>query len=166
MAMNTVKTTWVAVADGEKALLFRNDDTDAKPILNVLRKEEIDNAPRREQAANRRGRMQDYGAGRAQRSAVEDTDWHELGKERFAMEFADILNRAALRNAFDRLVLIAPPQALGRLRPELRDEVIDRIAAEETSDLTNHPVEEIEEHVGRLFPEPEPDYEADLRRKS
>ena len=166
MTMNTVHTTWVAIADGEKALLFRNDDTDQKPILNVIRKEEIDNPPHREQAANRPGRMQDDGAGGVQRSALDDTDWHELGKERFDKDFAGILNKAALENRFDRLVLIAPPQALGRVRAELRDDVTKRIVAEDDSDLTNHPLDKIEAHVGRLFPSAEPDFEADLRRTS
>ncbi|MEM9234169.1 MAG: host attachment protein, partial [Pseudomonadota bacterium] len=81
-------------------------------------------------------------------------------------EFAETLNKAALNNAYDRLVLIAPPQTLGRLRPELHKEVNRRIVAEDDSDLTNHPIEDIEEHVARLFPKPEPDYEADLKRTS
>ena len=166
MTMNTVHTTWVAVADGEKALLFRNDDTDRKPILSVIRKEEIENPPHREQAANRPGRMQDDGAGGAQRSALDDTDWHELGKERFAADFAGILNKAALEHRFDRLVLVAPPQALGRLRAELRDDVSQKIVAEDASDLTNHPLEKIEAHIGRLFPSADADYEADLKRYS
>lgn len=165
MSANTVKTTWVAVADGEKGLLFRNDDTDQQPLLTVLRKEEIENPSQGEQAANRRGRMQDNGAGGVQRSAVEDTDWHELGKERFAKDFAEILNKAVLKNAFDRLMLFAPPQAMGRLRDELRDDVRDKLVLEETSDLTNHPVEEIEQKIAEHF-KTEPDFEADLRRTS
>ena len=157
-------TTWVAIADGEKAMLLRNDDLDSQPYLNVIRTEEIDNPPTREQAANRRGRME--GGGGAPRSAFQDTDWHELGKERFNKDFADMLNKAALKNLYDRLVLIAPPQTMGRLRPELHKEVQSRLVAEDTSNLTNHPVDDIETHVAKLFPQPEPDFEADLKATS
>ncbi|WOI54788.1 host attachment family protein [Parvularcula sp. LCG005] len=164
--MNLVDTMWVAVADGEKALILRNDDTDSQPFLNVVSKEEIDNPARRDQAANRRGRVNNSNPDSAHRSAYSDTDWHELGKERFAKDFAATLNKAALNNAFDRLILIASPSALGNLRPELHDEVQKRIVAEVDSDLTNHPVDDIENKVAELCGKGEPDFEADLRRSS
>lgn len=141
--------TWVVVADGEKALIFVNDDTPEQPFLDVISKEKIDNPPTREQAANRRGRFNDGGADGAHRSAVADTDWHEFEKERFAKDFAETLNKAAMNNKFDHLVLFAPPQALGRLRKEFHKEVEQRLAFTVDSDLTNHPVEEIEKHLVR-----------------
>ncbi|GGC96952.1 host attachment protein [Aquisalinus flavus] len=158
------KITWVLVADGEKALFFRNDDIDSQPILNVIRKEELDNPPTRDQAANRPGRFNDDGAGGAQRSAVQDTDWHEFEKERFIGEIAERLNKAALKNAFDRLVVFAPPQALGELRDGFHKETRDRVVKEVSSDLTNHPVEKIEAKLSELFSGPAPDYDKDLKR--
>lgn len=141
--------TWVVVADGEKALVFTNDDTEDRPFLNILCKEELENPPTREQAANRRGRFNDAGAGGAHRSAVADTDWHEFEKTRFAKDFAETLNKAALKNAYDRLVLFAPPSALGDLRKELHQETEQRLAYSEAKDFTNHPVEDIEEALKR-----------------
>lgn len=143
--------TWVVVADGEKALIFVNDDTPEQPFLNVISKDKIDNPPTREQAANRRGRFNDAGAGGAQRSAVADTDWHEFEKERFAKDFAETLNKAAMKNKFDHLVLFAPPQALGRLRKELHKEVEQRLSFTVDNDLTNHPVDEIETHLAKAY---------------
>ena len=145
--------TWVVVADGEKALIFVNDDTPEQPFLNVISKDKIDNPPTREQAANRRGRFNDAGAGGAQRSAVADTDWHEFEKERFAKDFAETLNKAAMKNKFDHLVLFAPPQALGRLRKELHKEVEQRLTLTVDNDLTNHPVDEIETHLAKAYKE-------------
>ncbi|WP_428409186.1 host attachment family protein [Hyphococcus sp.] len=145
--------TWVVVADGEKALIFVNDDTPEQPFLNVISKDKIDNPPTREQAANRRGRFNDPGAGGAQRSAVDDTDWHEFEKERFAKDFAETLNKAAMKNKFDHLILFAPPQALGRLRKELHKEVEQRLVFTVDSDLTNHPVDEIESHLAKAHKE-------------
>ena len=36
------RITWIVVADGEKALVFTNDDTPEQPFLNIVSKEEID----------------------------------------------------------------------------------------------------------------------------
>ena len=64
------------------------------------------------------------------KSAVADTDWHRLGKERFADEIAERLYTMAQRGDFKASVLIAPPLVLGEMRRKLHKEVIDRILAE------------------------------------
>ena len=115
--------TWVLVADGEKALFLRNDVDEQDPDLNVVRIETQENPSDREQSANRPGRMHDGGPG--QKSALDDTDWHELAKERFADELADILYKLAHKGRFDRIVLVAPPSTLGELRAKLHKEVAD-----------------------------------------
>ena len=81
--------TWVLIADGEKALFMVNETDGEDPFLQVFREEEQDNPPNRDQAANRRGRFNDGPS--VHRSAVDDTDWHQLSKDRFASELADIL---------------------------------------------------------------------------
>ena len=134
--------TWVLVADGEKALFLVNDGDAEYPVLNVRREEHHENPPTREQAANRPGRQQEsVGPGR---SAYEDTDWHQLEKDRFADELADLLYRQAHRHRFERIVICAPPQTLGELRDKMHKEVRDRVVGEVPKTLTNHPVDEIE----------------------
>ena len=108
--------TWVVVTDSEKALFLRNDGDEEAPDLNVVREKEQDNPKDIDQSANRPGRMQDTGVG--QRSALDDTDWHELAKERFASDLADILYKQAHRGDFDRIVIIAAAKTLGALRGE------------------------------------------------
>lgn len=137
--------TWIVVADGEKALFLRNLTDHEDPNFDVMETEEQDNPPNREQAANRRGRMPDTGQG--QRSAMEDTDWHELAKERFAADLAEMLYEKAHKGEFERLVLVASPNILGELRDELHQEVTDKIVGEIPKTLTNHPVDEIEKIV-------------------
>ena len=145
------KTTWVAVADGGKALLLENTGTDAKPALEVLTKRELENPPNREQGTDRPGRFADRGPG--QRSAAEVPDWHEFAEAAFAREFAGLLGRAAREGRYDRLVLIAPDRVIGALRPALAPEASERVILEMRKDLTNHPVPEIESLLGRtLFP--------------
>lgn len=137
--------TWIAVADGEKALLLENLTDDENPNFDVIRKKEQDNPSDYEQSANRPGRMHDGGPG--QKSALDDTDWHELAKERFAAELAELLYTHAHRGNFNELVLVAAPNILGELRGHIHKEVADRIIGEIPKTLTNHPLPKIEEIV-------------------
>lgn len=143
------KITWAAVADGGKALILVNEGTDARPELHVLAKDELDNPRTSAQGTDRPGRRPDPGAG--QRSAMEPTDWHAIGEARFLRDFAGRLNRAAERKRFERLILVAPPKVLGALRAELAPAASELIAAEVTSDLTGHPVSEIEAHLAKAM---------------
>ncbi|GGL57635.1 host attachment family protein [Wenxinia marina] len=136
---------WVVVADGEKALILENRTDGEDPFLEVIRKEHEENPPDREQKTDRPGRGHDTGPN--QRSGMDEADFHELQKERFADDLADILYRYAHRGRFDRMVLVAGPQVLGNIRPALHKEVSDRIVGEVHKVLTNHPVREIEKIV-------------------
>ena len=133
--------TWILVADGEKALILENHGDAEAPNLHVRRKEEQDNPPTREQAANRRGRMSDS---QGNKSAFDDTDWHELQKDRFAHDIADLLYQRAHEGLFDHLVIVAAPHVLGELRKAIHKEVADRVIAEIPKTLTGQPVHEIE----------------------
>lgn len=139
--------TWVVVADGEKVLFLRNKTDAEDPYLNVKDQAEQDNPKDIDQSANRPGRMPDVGHG--QRSALDDTDWHELAKERFASELAETLYKRVHAGEIKRLILVASPSVLGDLRQELHKEVADIVVAEIDKTLTNHPVNEIEELVKR-----------------
>lgn len=134
--------TWILVADGEKALFLQNMGDGELPNFEIRRVEEQDNPPDREQGANRPGRMSD--AGTSHYSAVEDTDWHELGKERFAAEITAILYKMAHRGVFEKIVVVAPPKILGEMRQHYHKEVADRVVGEIAKDFTNHPVDKIE----------------------
>ena len=137
--------TWVLIADGEKALFLENKTDGQDPFFEVFREEEQDNPPNREQAANRPGRFNDGPS--VHRSAVADTDWHELAKDRFAHDLADILYKQAHKGRFSKLVIVAPPNTLGELRQELHQEVTQKVIGEVPKTLTNHPVDEIEKIV-------------------
>lgn len=137
--------TWVLVADGEKALFLVNNTDAEDPFLEVRREEQHDNPPAREQGTDRPGRVSDTGPG--QRSALQETDWHKLEKDRFADELADMLYKSAHRGDFAKLVIVAPPKTLGELRDKMHGEVACRVVGEIRKTLTNHPVTEIEKLV-------------------
>lgn len=134
--------TWVVVTDSEKALFLRNLTDHANPNLDVFDEETQDNPSDRDQSANRPGRMHDGGPG--QKSALDDTDWHELAKDRFAADLAERLYKEAHKGSFDKLVIVASPQVLGVLRSEMHKEVAAKVIAEVPKTLTNHPIPEIE----------------------
>jgi protein required for attachment to host cells len=145
------KGTWIVIADGEKVLFLENVTDADDPNLKVIGVEATENPATHAQGEDRPGRRADGGPGH--RSAMEETDWHRLGKDRFAHDLAAQLYTAAHAGRFDRLVLVAAPHTLGALRKSLHGAVVDRIVAEIASDLTNLPRDEIERHVIRALSE-------------
>ncbi|SFH33018.1 Protein required for attachment to host cells [Palleronia marisminoris] len=142
MGAKLSKGTWVLIADGEKALVLENQTDHENPYLTVLSKEEQENPPDREQSANRRGRFNDGPS--VHRSAVEDTDWHQLAKDRFADDLAEMLYKKAHKGAFKDIVLVAAPGVLGELRNKIHKEVEQKVIAEVPKTLTNHNLDDIE----------------------
>jgi protein required for attachment to host cells len=133
---------WVVVADGEKALFLRNEGDAQHPNLEVFREMAQENPPTREQGTDKPGRVHE--SAQHGRSSVENTDWHQIGKERFAREVADRLYKYAHAGRFDRLVLVAPPKILGEMREALHPAVSERIVSEIPKTLTNHSLDKIE----------------------
>src|SRR5690606_8379066 len=96
--------TWILVGDGRKALMLKNDGTPQNPSLNVIDVLKDDaNPPTSEQGTERPGRVMQSNLNR--RSAVEQTDWHEIAEDRFAGTVAAQLDAAAERGEFEKLVL-------------------------------------------------------------
>jgi protein required for attachment to host cells len=146
--------TWIVVADGEKALFLENEGDDKDYNFRVRRVEAQENPPAREQATDAPGRRSDGPQGHY--SAMEPTDWHELEKERFAKDLADILYAQAHKGRYDRLILIAGPNVLGEMRPHLHKEVLNRLLGEIPKTLTNHQLDEVEKIVRVAYgPEPQ-----------
>jgi protein required for attachment to host cells len=142
---------WVVIADGEKALFLVNAGDAQDMNLVLRRKEKQDNPKARDWATDRPGRLHDGPT--PQKSAVQDTDWHQLEKERFADELAETLYRDAHAGRFDSLAIIASRTVLSELRRTLHDEVRDRLLLEVPKVLTNHPLDEVETILTRALAE-------------
>lgn len=135
---------WVVVGDGRKALVLRNRGDEVWPNLQVEHVFQAPpNPPTREQGADKPPRAIFKG----RRSAIEQTDWHELAENRFADEVRGALARAHRQAPISKLIIVAPPRVLGELRKVLTDELKRLIVAEIDKDLTKHPVSEIERHL-------------------
>jgi protein required for attachment to host cells len=134
--------TWILVGDGRKALVLRNAGTPQRPALelvDVLRDKA--NPPNREQGTDRPGRVMQSAS--SKRSAVEQTNWHEIAEDKFAATVASRLAAAANQKRFEQLILVAPPATLAALRKQLDGKMQARVSAEIGKDLTNHPLPEI-----------------------
>ena len=135
----------VLVCDGEKLLWLRNEGDADYPNLEVEGKRKEDNPPDRELTANRRGRVQES-AGHG-RSAYEETDFHQLAEDRFAADAAEMLKSRALKNEYEKLIVVAPPRTLGEMRKHYHVEVEQRLIGEVDKALTGHPLDEIEKII-------------------
>jgi len=134
----------VVVGDGRKALFLRNDGSPLHPKLSVVRLLEHEAPPTRELGSDRPGRLGNP-AGSGGRSAIEQTDWHQLEESRFAQTVTQTLARAASANPALQIVLVAPPKTLGELRSLAHKSLQTHIVGEITRDLTSHPIAHIEE---------------------
>jgi protein required for attachment to host cells len=135
--------SYVLVADGAKMLFFRNEGDADNPNLTVLAAEQqadiADRDIKTDMAGQKPGSLGMGGA-----SSASEADFHRQAEDRFAAEAAGRLNRAALANEFEKLIIVAPPKTLGELRKHYHKQVAGRIAAEIAKDLTGHPVDRIE----------------------
>ena len=138
---------WVLIADGEKALFLVNEGDDQDMNLVLRDKEQQENPKAQDWAANKPGRFNDGPS--VHRSAVDDTDWHALEKERFAKDLAEMLYKDAHAGRFEHLVIVASRPALSALRSEMHDEVQSRVMLDVAKVLTNHPIDAIEEAISR-----------------
>jgi protein required for attachment to host cells len=69
----------------------------------------------------------------------------------FASQLATMLADHSAKDAFDRLVVVAPPAMLGNLRKMINPEVRNKIVAEIDKDLTRIPNNEIASHIENVI---------------
>ena len=135
---------WVLVGDGRKALLLRHDGDERYPNLQAKSVWEAPpNPATHEQGADKAPRVIFGG----RRSAIAQTDWHDLAEHRFADDVANTLARVHRESSIKALIIVAPPRTLASLRAAFPDDLKRAVIAEVAKDLTKHPVHEIERHL-------------------
>ena len=83
-------------------------------------------------------------------------DWHQYEKDDFARMMVEVLDLAAAENAFDRLVLVSPPDTLGELRKALGANAQKRVTGEMVKDLTRASPEELAVQLGAVMADGQP----------
>lgn len=138
---------WVVVCDGSKALILENTGNAAHPDLRTRQVFEQDNPSTAEQGTDRPGRSHSsVGPGR---SAVEQTDWHDQAERKFLTGLAARLHLAVHGGETKKLIVVAPPRALGVMRENYTPAVKNALREEIDKDLVKLPVDQIERHLTR-----------------
>lgn len=142
--------TWVLIADGMRARILKWEGHDR--FTAALDQEMYDPAVHgfsRDLKSDRPGRS--FHTGSSARHAVEPRhDPHQQEKHQFARHVAQMIDDAAARNAFDRLILVAPPKTLGDLRAMLGAVAAKRVVGEIHKDLIHTPVHELAGHLAGI----------------
>lgn len=131
--MQLAHGTTVAVADGEKFIMFRNAGDEAHPKLTPLPSSEVGN--------------DNKGSGGRHHSSAANPDDSQLAEDSFAAGTAALLNRHVLDGTITALVVIAAPRTLGELRKHYHAKLSERLAGEIAKDLTGHSVKDIEKTI-------------------
>jgi protein required for attachment to host cells len=141
--------TWIVIADGHRARVFLQEGPGMS--LSPSAEPEMTHAlpASRDIVSDRPGRSQES-AGTVRHAIEPRVDWHRHEKQLFAQEIAKKIASGAARKAFERLVLVAPPQMLGDLRSALPQHVKAMVVAEVAKDLTQVPMQEIAGHLEEL----------------
>ncbi len=132
---------WVVVADGSRGLVLVNEGTALEPDLKALRVYEQDNPKTSEQGRDKPPRTFESIGNR--RSAMAAPDLHRRAEDRFVEQIVADLAKDAAAGAFDGVVIVAPPVALGEMRKAADGGLAKLIVATLDKDLTNHPLPEI-----------------------
>lgn len=140
--------TWIAVCDGQRALLLENKGDREFPKLETREVSKQENPPTHLQGSAPPGRVFNSMGGR--RGATEESDYHDLAEREFLRRFAEKLDRDIEKFKIYILVLIAPAKALGILRPHLSAATRKVMIAELDRDYSKMPLYDIERHLSAL----------------
>lgn len=133
----------VLVADGRKMLFLRNHGDAAQLDLKTEAHDQRADAKDSDMKTDAPGvGAQSGGYGRP---AMDETDYHQQAEDQWAKDAAGALNRRALANDYDALVVVAPPKTLGELRKHFHKETEKRIVATFNKEMTDRPLADIED---------------------
>lgn len=141
------QNTWILIADGARARILLNEGV-GKGLKPAMDQEfEASRAATRDLGSDRPGRTFESADG-SRHALAPRADWHQQEKQKFARHMAKVLDAAALRKTFDRLVLVGPPQTLGLLRQALKPGTRRLVSAEVAKDLINIAPGDLPRHLG------------------
>lgn len=136
---------WIVVADGARATVFVNEGTAFEPRLQTVRSYAQDNPKTSEQGDAKPGRSYESTGNR--RSSVEAPDLHQRAEDRFVDSIMVDLAKDAADKAFEHVVIVAPPVALGEMRKAIGPDLEGRVALWVDKDLTKESIPRITEAV-------------------
>jgi protein required for attachment to host cells len=143
------RETWILAADERAAHLFSREGDHLKPVSDFVAGENIEiemNNNTIGRNANPGGQAQSY-----EPRMEQSRQWQVS----FAQKIAATLNDAASREAFGRLIVVAPPKMLGYLRDCLDENVKSHVAAEVNKEVAHLPEELLRERLLDILADPD-----------
>lgn len=136
--------TWVLIADATRARVLETTTgtSGMKPVPGLAF--ETDIPPAHELVDDRQPRSMES-VGHARHAITQGIDPRRKEKRRFVDHLAAEIEQRA--GDFDRLVIVAAPQALGDLRKALSEAVKAKVTSEVAKDLTKTPDHELPSHL-------------------
>lgn len=128
--MQIPQDTFVAVADGEKLSMFRNDGDAANVKLAEIPHADIDSSK--------------ISSGARHSSSSANPDDSQQNEDGFGLGVAEMLNKQVLDGNIKSLVIIAAPRTLGEMRKSYHKSLSDVLVGELAKDLTGHSLHDIE----------------------
>jgi protein required for attachment to host cells len=140
------KRTWIFIGDGQRARIVANDGP-GTGLMPLPKRTFSHRAPPTHEIGTERPAIRG-GRGLQRHGVATRVDWHRAAKQEFAGRMAEVLNHAAERKDYDRLVVVAPPETLGEIRRGLSRAARSLVIAAIGKDLTQIPDAEIPDHLG------------------
>ena len=141
-------TTWIVIADGARARVMQNEGPGKGVQLVQGLVFAGDHSSSIEVVADKPGRAFDS-IGQARHAMEPSSDVHDELKVKFVKQIAAALEGQV--DAYNRLILVAPPQALGLLRKALPAAVAGKVTGELGKDLTHLPNAELPPHLDNVL---------------
>ncbi|MBL9122673.1 MAG: host attachment protein [Planctomycetaceae bacterium] len=138
-------TTWILVADSGRGRLFSTElPEDDWQLEHEFAHPESREPGRAGRTTAPLGRTHNAGKQPGTQSAFEPhTPLETAERERFAAELSAFVDQGRVGQRFDSLVLVAPPQFLGKLRSALSPQAGRMVAATVDKDLSQLKAEEL-----------------------
>ena len=144
-------TTWILVANASRAALYATGGARDFELLAALSHPES-RLKSSELSPTEPGHAGKSHGGSPRRTVLENTaPPHEVEAEHFAVELGDRLSDGARRHAFDRLVLVAPPEFLGQLRQRLHGDAKKNLVTSIDKDYTLLEPKELQEKLSGVL---------------
>lgn len=140
--MRSIGREWVFVCDGGRALVLENIGDHEFPNLRLKAGHTVEGIRNGDIDSAAPGRVHQSVGG--SRSALETTDHHDAAERDFLVARVKELEEAARSGAYATLRIVAPPRALGVMRPAYGPNLQQRLVEEIEKDLAHRPIYEIE----------------------
>lgn len=144
------KKTWVVVADGAHARIFLNEGP-GTGLVPALDHNLVGNRLQSHEMGSDRPGVSFSSAGPGRRAMSPPTDPHEHAEHTFIKRVAKAIKEGLDAHAFEQLVLVAPPKALGDLRDSIDPQAAKLIKADLNKDLTHLTPHQLGEHLHDLI---------------